>query len=232
LSACTLPYFPPQSRRYERGHWDAVITDYKEVELEDASLEEPDTNTVSIPDLLQRIRDHLGRYHLSHKLQGDDNNSGTLAWLPCHGIDLKMGAELNAHVDSIKFSGDLVAGLSLLTPSIMRLRPAPPDVATEEEDEEEDRKEYTRSKAAASATNDEGCVDLYLPPRSLYALTGVCRYRYTHELLPSGSTFLLQQSAVPLGTTTTAAANGDGNDANVVVVERGHRLSIIFRDAK
>jgi alkylated DNA repair protein alkB family protein 7 len=51
-------------------------------------------------------------------------------------------------------------------------------------------------------------VDLFLPPLSLYVLSGPSRYSYTHELLPTGDTF------------------------GGVAVERDHRLSVIFRDAK
>jgi hypothetical protein len=53
-----------------------------------------------------------------------------------------------------------------------------------------------------------GHVDLLLPPLSLYVLTGNSRYRYTHELLPSQSLF------------------------RGIEVTRGHRVSVIFRDAR
>jgi alkylated DNA repair protein alkB family protein 7 len=141
--------------------------------LADATFEDPE-----IPNIFARIRQHLGENYLDH---------APIDWLPCHAIDLKKEGELTAHVDSIKFSGDLVAGISLLSPSIMRLVP--------------------------DDAPDEGWVDLYLPPLSLYALTGVARYRYSHHLLPSDSTFTKQ-------------------DEEVVVVKRDHRLSVIFRDAK
>ena len=108
-----------------------------------------------------------------------------MRWLPCHGIDLHGDGELNAHVDSVRFSGDLVCGLSLLSDSIMRLRPDP---------EQDDP--------------SRGYVDLHLPILSLYVLSGQSRYRYTHEILPSGSKFRDN------------------------VISRGHRLSVIFRDAK
>jgi alkylated DNA repair protein alkB family protein 7 len=99
---------------------------------------------------------------------------------------------LNAHVDSVRFSGDIVAGLSLMSSSIMRLR--------------EEKQELVSSQR--KQTKDEPYVDLFLQERSLYVLEGYSRYRYTHELLPSGSTF------------------GDK------VVHRENRLSIIFRDSK
>ena len=160
-------------RRYEKGHWDAVITNYKEVELADASFEDP-----QIPIFFSRIRQHLEEHHLDY---------APITWLPCHAIDLKKEGELTAHVDSIKFSGDLVAGISLLSPSIMRLVP--------------------------DDAPDEGWVDLYLPPLSLYALTGVARYRYSHQLLPDKSFFCIEPD-------------------KEIVVKRDHRLSIIFRDGK
>jgi alkylated DNA repair protein alkB homolog 7 len=114
-----------------------------------------------------------------------------ITWLPCHAIDLKQDGELKAHIDSVRFSGGMVAGVSLLSSSIMRLRPG----------------------ADAGRDPNEGFVDLLLPPLSLYVLTGVSRYQYAHELLPTGSTFT-------------------AHDGTMTDVERLHRLSIIFRDAK
>jgi alkylated DNA repair protein alkB family protein 7 len=160
-------------RRYEKGHWDAVITDYKEVELLNAeSLQEESKN------VMKRVRDQLiAARHV-------DCN---VTWLPCHAIDLKRDGELKAHVDSVKFSGGVVAGISLLSSSIMRLKP--------------------------DGEPNGGWVDMYLPPLSLYVLSSVSRYRYSHELLPCGSIF-----ERPGGTT--------------ISVQRDQRLSVIFRDAK
>jgi alkylated DNA repair protein alkB homolog 7 len=110
--------------------------------------------------------------------------SGT--WLPCHAIDLHESGTLNAHVDSVRFSGNIIAGLSLSSESIMRLRPVPNE---------------------SEGVNDS-YVELWLPKRSLYVLSGESRYNYTHELLPTGSLF--------------------GGE----IVVRSQRLSVIFRDAK
>lgn len=178
-------------RRYEKGHWDAVITNYKEVELSDLVFDNQE-----IPNIFHRIRQHLASNHLLK----DENDNRTIHWLPCHAIDLKKEGELNAHVDSVKFSGDLVAGVSLMSPSIMRLIPHKDGEGV---DLDEDAKEG----------KDKGWVDMHLPPRSLYAMTGVARYRYAHELLPTNSTF----------------TQPDGTE---ILVERDHRISIIFRDAK
>lgn len=114
-----------------------------------------------------------------------------MTWLPCHAIDLKKDGELKAHVDSVRFSGGMVAGVSLLSSSIMRLRPG----------------------ADVGRDPEEGLVDLHLPPLSLYVLSGVSRYQYAHELLPTGSVF-------------------ESSDGSSIEVERDQRLSVIFRDAK
>jgi alkylated DNA repair protein alkB family protein 7 len=209
-------------RRYEKGHWDDVITGYKEVELHDIHqlLEESGSSDggsigefgehdhsesidpdATIARAFGRIRKHLSQRHLG------DADPSSVKWLPCHAIDLQKKGELKAHVDSVRFSGHLVAGLSLLSPAIMRLRhPPPPDDDENEEDEPSIRDEVS----------SPGHVDLFLPPRSLYVLSGVGRYECSHEILPDASTF----------------CGGSVNNSEPVVVSRDQRLSIIFRDAK
>ncbi|GKY94236.1 alpha-ketoglutarate-dependent dioxygenase alkB 7, mitochondrial [Mayamaea pseudoterrestris] len=164
-------------RRYEKGHWDSVIAKYKELELSDDSLLSPE-----IVSVFDRIRSLLHANHLSFVEQ--------VHWLPPHVIDLHSDGELNAHVDSVRFSGLTVSGLSLLSPCIMRLRPSS-DALDEWQ-----------------GGSMDGHVDLLLPPRSLYCLSGPSRFRYSHELLSSGSLF-----------------QGDA-------VARDRRLSVVFRDTK
>jgi len=184
-----------ESRRYEKGHWDSAITFYKEIELADNSYQEED----DIPKIFGRARQHLAQHHLPNYYE----NQESVNWLPCHAIDLKKDGGLNAHVDSVRFSGELVAGLSLLSPSIMRLIPC--------DNDNDDNK--SNNKDANSAKEEQAYVDLFLPPRSLYVLTGVGRYKYSHQLLPDSSIF----------------RNCDGTE---IIVRRDRRLSVIFRDAK
>lgn len=169
-------------RRYERGHWDAVIIKYKETELFDEAVQLSATSR----DVLQRMRQHL-QVHVSPQV----------TWLPSHAIELHPEGELRAHIDSVRFSGGLVAGLSLGTASIMRLQPPQGD--------------YQQEQTPDPTLDNAGFVDLLLPPRSLYALTGCSRYDYTHELLADQSIF---------------AGTGE------LVRRNEHRWSIIFRDAK
>eukprot|EP00533_Pseudo-nitzschia_delicatissima_P002838 CAMPEP_0116110188 /NCGR_PEP_ID=MMETSP0327-20121206/17771_1 /TAXON_ID=44447 /ORGANISM="Pseudo-nitzschia delicatissima, Strain B596" /LENGTH=259 /DNA_ID=CAMNT_0003603321 /DNA_START=80 /DNA_END=859 /DNA_ORIENTATION=+ len=174
-------------RRYEQGHWDSVITHYREIELLDLHelLLQGRQEELPIAKALGDIQRHLHQNH----------GTPTTKWLPCHAIDLRKDGELRAHVDSVRFSGHIVAGLSLLSPAIMRLRPKEEDQQQQQQQEEE-------------GAEEEGFVDIFLPPKSLYVLTGIGRYETSHELLPDGSMFR--------------------NKA----VNRDQRLSIIFRDAK
>ena len=124
--------------------------------------------------------------------------SGT--WLPSHAIDLHQDGELNSHVDSVRFSGNLVAGLSLQSDAIMRLKRSCDSLSSNEKGDTNET-----SKTIGSSEY----VDMLLPRRSLYVLSGISRYGFSHELLPCGSHF-----------------------QNTVPIQRGRRISIIFRDAK
>lgn len=189
-------------KRFEDGHWDSVISKYREIELTTPKEENSrlictkdvddalDDELTILPDFAQtilRTREVLGSY-VPHE-------NAAVTWLPCHAIDLSKNGRLDAHVDSIKFSGGIVAGISLLSDSIMRLRPAKGEWIDETPAEELD-----------------GHVDLYLPKLSLYCLHGMSRFNYSHELLPSDTVYQLH-----------------GKD---VRVPRGRRLSIIFRDKR
>jgi alkylated DNA repair protein alkB homolog 7 len=187
------------SRRYEQGHWDSVIKNYREVELFDEELDD-------LKYLLQPIRQFIEERHNNSSTDPTDHDSSLCfsgSWLPCHAIDLHHDGELNAHVDSVRFSGNLVAGLSLLSDAIMRLKPSRDSSSHDSSDEKGD------VIPTSSTVESSEYIDLLLPRRSLYVLSGMSRYRYSHELLPSGSRF-----------------------QNTVPIPRDRRLSVIFRDTK
>ena len=153
--------------------------------------------------LLQPIRNLIEDRHI----RTDPNVAASLhfsgTWLPCHAIDLHQDGELNAHVDSVRFSGNLVAGLSLLSDAIMRLKPSTDSTSIDKSDEKGE------NMASHTPMESNEYVDLLLPRRSLYVLSGMSRYGYSHELLPSGSLF-----------------------QNITTIHRDRRLSVIFRDTK
>ena len=166
LAAELDPIFARQ--RYRRDHWDGVITGYKETERHAWAREE---NAA----VVERARRAI-------TAGGDD----VTAWLPTHAIELEPSGEIRPHVDSVKFSGGFVAGVSLLSAAIMTLERA--------------------DAGAERAADTVDTVRLLLPPRSLYVLSGAARFEFTHRI--GGGAF----GGAP--------------------VERGRRLSLIFRDAK
>ena len=141
-----------------------------------------------------------------------------LRWLPCHAIDLSANGELKPHVDSVKFSGEVVAGLSLLSDAVMRLRPS----AKEWENKEND---INHGEVSGDSI---GFVDLYLPMLSLYVLSGMSRYSFTHELLRSNTSFEFMEYKDE----GSKVDDTFGIKTRSVDVLRGRRLSIIFRDEK
>ena len=197
-------------RRFEDGHWDSVITGYREVELSTPNEHELNQDMhEDVPQFAKTI--HKTRKHLAENHFNKSNNNH-IQWLPCHAIDLSTKGVLKAHVDSVKFSGEIVAGISLLSDAIMRLRPS------SDEWDSGGTKDDTKDDTNSDANTNEEYVDLYLPQNSLYVLSGISRYSYTHELLPTGSKFELSVS-------------GSEEDDTIIEVIRGRRLSIIFRDA-
>jgi alkylated DNA repair protein alkB homolog 7 len=146
--------------------------------------------------LLQPLRQFIEERHSETDPPLDSSLHFSGTWLPCHAIDLHQDGELNAHVDSVRFSGNLVAGLSLISDAIMRLKPSTDSLLDDN---------LEGSKTIESSEY----IDMFLPRRSLYVLSGISRFGFSHELLPSGSIF---NSTTP--------------------IPRDRRISVIFRDAK
>ncbi|XP_073510437.1 alpha-ketoglutarate-dependent dioxygenase alkB homolog 7, mitochondrial isoform X2 [Phyllobates terribilis] len=148
-----------RKKRYESGHWDDAIHGFREVERLHWS---PDSSAV-----IQRVRD---------KAFPPGENQLSLV----HVLDLQKDGYIKPHVDSVKFCGSTIAGICLLSSSVMRL---------------------------VSVENGEERVDLLLPRRCLYIMSGVARFKFTHEILRGEESFF-----------------------NGVPVPRDRRISIICRN--
>ncbi|XP_074882803.1 alpha-ketoglutarate-dependent dioxygenase alkB homolog 7, mitochondrial [Buteo buteo] len=79
-----------------------------------------------------------------------------------HVLDLHPRGHVRPHVDSVKFCGCTIAGVSLLSPSVMRL---------------------------VSCRAPGQWLELLLEPGSLYVLRGAARYDFTHEILRDEESF-------------------------------------------
>ena len=135
-----------RKKRYEVDHWDGVINKYKELERPLLLWSEKNVAT------LRRTEAFIHSYLRSHLNNNFDND-----WLHPHVIDVAEDGYILPHVDSIKFSGIVVAGLSLLSQRNMHLR-------------------------LPEQTDELPCIELTLPSRSLYILSNKARFELAHSI--------------------------------------------------
>lgn len=121
--------------RYEFDHWDNAIHGYRETEKR--SWNEANTQ------ILQRVKDIAFQTGVS-----------PLAYV--HVLDIAKDGYIKPHVDAVRFCGDTIAGMSLLSSCVMRLSI------------EKDKTKFA---------------DILLPHRSLYIMKHKARYDFTHEVL-------------------------------------------------
>lgn len=127
------PYM--KNLKYERSHWDGAIEGYRETER----LNWNEENT----KIINRVRElAFGK--------------GMQPLRYVHVLDLKEEGVIKPHIDSVRFCGSTIAGISLLSDSVMRLQ-------------------HDKDKSKI--------LDIFLKRRSLYIMSGVARYDYTHEIL-------------------------------------------------
>ncbi|CAJ0963230.1 unnamed protein product, partial [Mesorhabditis belari] len=122
--------------RYEKSHWDDAIHLYREREQRKWSAVNE--------EVIKRIREHSFPFDTQH-----------LTYV--HILDLHKDGVIKPHIDSIRYCGDIITGLSLLSDCVMRLR---------HKDDKEGK-----------------VVDLLLERRSLYHLAHLGRYDFSHEIL-------------------------------------------------
>lgn len=122
-------------KRYEYDHWDDAIHGYRETERV--------TWGPACVEILNRVRSVA--FPQGSSLLG-----------PVHILDLDKNGYIKPHIDSVKFCGSTIAGLNLLSDSVMRL--------VKEDD-----------------SNEWLC--LMLPRCSLYIIRDEARYNFTHEIL-------------------------------------------------
>lgn len=157
--------------RYEYDHWDNAIHGYREREKGDWSPENE--------QIFKRIHSKAFTANIIPQV---------------HVLDLAANGIIKPHVDSVRYCGSTIAGMSLLTDCIMRLRRI-------------DEKEYKQNihgngqsaaKTIENSTITDGktksefnhFVDILLKRRSLYIMKDTARYNFSHEVLPTKSTFL------------------------------------------
>ena len=173
-------------KRYEGNHWDSVIAQYKELELhEHRNMPE------GILEVLDRLQSLIKQCYVNEIDQ----------FQPPHVIDLDAGGRIGHHVDSVKHSGGVLCGLSLMSSRIMELAP---------EERGDGHGDFSRPISR---------LRYHLPPRSLYFLEGPLRFQFTHSILGKDDWDSSDRIFCAM------ASNESDYDA---AVQR--RLSIVFRD--
>uniref|UniRef100_A0A3Q0R7B9 AlkB homolog 7 n=1 Tax=Amphilophus citrinellus TaxID=61819 RepID=A0A3Q0R7B9_AMPCI len=124
-----------KKKRYEFDHWDDAIHGYRETE---------------------RLRWGAECEEILNRVRSVSFAQGSQLLGPVHVIDLDKTGYIKPHIDSVKFCGNTIAGLSLLSDSIMRL---------------------------VKDDSPSEWLDLLLSRRSLYILRDQARYNFTHEIL-------------------------------------------------
>lgn len=183
-------------KRYQGNHWDDVIYKYKESQIV------LDTTSFPVRMIFERLMDTI-------KVKC---NKPEISMLAPHVIDLHKDGSIAPHVDSIKFSGDIVAGLSLLSTRQMRLTLDP--------------EQPQRQSSNYSLKLLPSQIDVLLRPRSLYILTGPLRYQYAHAVLGKKNN---ERVEIESDTKSVAVVEGP---FSYQLSELDRRLSVIFRDAK
>lgn len=83
-----------------------------------------------------------------------------------HVLDLHESGKIDAHIDSEKFTGPALASLSLIAGGTLKFR------------------EYQRRACPIHCcSRNRFVVDIELAPGTLYIMSGMMRYEYTHELV-------------------------------------------------
>ena len=191
-----LPLRRWRNRSYQSDHWDGVINGYKELER---SLE---LWTESNRALLERARAFIESHARSTGVYKPKEH---LPWLPPHVVDLHPEGIIGAHVDSVKFSGGSVGGLSLLSTRKIVLEPH-----VKKDGDDALQSEMLVGAGPVPASPARSAHSFIASPGSIYILTKDARYHYAHAVVH---------------------VDGSGSDGERENGEESNRVSIVLRDA-
>lgn len=149
--------------RYEYDHWDDAIHGYRETERKNWYPHN------------RLVLDRVGKFAF-------DN-----AVMPyVHVLDLAKDGVIKPHVDSSRYCGNIIAGVSLLTDCIMRLRRVDETKYYQGKDADQI---HVRPEATEVDKEFNYYADVLLKRRSLYIMRDSARYKFTHEVLAAGASF-------------------------------------------
>lgn len=86
---------------------------------------------------------------------------------------------IKPHVDSVRYCGSTIAGISLLSDCVMRL------VRVDEENSATNEADFRTAPSNSTLKFKDYYANILLPRYSLYIMKETARYNYTHEILPN-----------------------------------------------
>lgn len=147
--------------RYEFDHWDDAIHGYRETERKHWY---PHNKL-----LIQKVSDIAFKGEIMPFI---------------HILDLAEDGVIKPHVDSTRYCGDTIAGLSLLSDSVMRLVRVD-ETKYQQKDDDGENSDYRSQPLEASGESPKYnfYADVLLKRRSLYIMSHTARYNFTHEIM-------------------------------------------------
>jgi alkylated DNA repair protein alkB homolog 7 len=144
--------------RYERDHWDDAILGFRETE-----------RNKWFPQ---------NREILNKIIETSFSSSETLPHV--HILDLEASGVIKPHVDSVRYCGTTISGISLLSDSVMKLVECPRDQQIENDG--------YRTQSKSNDLELYSC-KIYLKRFSLYIMSHTARYNFTHEILRNDESY-------------------------------------------
>ena len=179
-----------QKKPYYASHFDSVICNYREQLLPLQMAMEQQV----FSDVVKRVREMI--FHENTNMED------------IHVLDIAENGFIAPHVDT-EFTGGIVAGVTLLSDAVVTFQPHEPELQESLLKERESGSSGTTRLAQNSSIvfPELPRVELLVPARSLYIITGDARYNWTH--------------AIEVGTNHTF---------NSTFIPRTRRISLMFRD--
>lgn len=101
-----------------------------------------------------------------------------------HVLDLAPDGVIKPHVDSVRYCGTTISGVSLLSDSVMKLVQSTTDPFT--------ATDAYRTQPTTDTSNLYAC-KILLRQYSLYIMSNSARYNFTHEILSNNESFFKGQ---------------------------------------
>lgn len=186
--------------RYERDHWDDAIQGFRETERKAWYPQNKEVINRIIARAFPNAADTLPHIHvLDLEATGASWRLSSFECLTFINISYFLGF-IKPHVDSVRYCGTTISGISLLSDSVMRL------IRTTEDHSGSD--DYRNQPAKPDENKKDLCsVKILLKRYSLYIMSQSARYNFTHEILKNEESYINNQK-----------------------VEKSRRISIICRN--